>query len=90
MGRPVVVTDIRGCREVVRHRETGFLVPVRNPKALADAILELWRDPGKRESFGVQGQRHIKAEFDSRLVLERLRSFYARLEETLPRTRTPA
>jgi glycosyltransferase involved in cell wall biosynthesis len=83
MRRPVIATDIRGCREVVRHRQTGLLVPVRNPKALADAILELWSDPSRRESFGVEGQRHIQAEFDSRLVLERLRHFYALLEETL-------
>ena len=86
MRRPVVVTDIRGCREVVRHRETGYLVPVRDSKALADAILDLWRDPGKRESFGLQGQRHIKAEFDSRLVLERLRNFYSLLEKRLAKT----
>jgi glycosyltransferase involved in cell wall biosynthesis len=90
MRRPVIATDIRGCREVVRHGETGLLVPVRNAKALADAILELWRDPNKCESLGVEGRRHIEADFHSRLVLERLRNFYALLERTLSGTRIAA
>jgi glycosyltransferase involved in cell wall biosynthesis len=90
MRRPVIATDIRGCREVVRHRETGLLVPVRDPRALADAILELSRDPSRRESFGAEGQRLIQAKFDSCLVLDRLRNFYAALEGRLSGTRAAA
>jgi glycosyltransferase involved in cell wall biosynthesis len=90
MRRPVIATDIRGCREVVRHRETGLLVPVRNPRALADGILELWRDRDRCEFFGAEGQRHIQAKFDSHLVLDRLRNFYASLDDTLSERRAAA
>src|SRR5690606_28516102 len=38
MGRPVITTDAPGCRQTVREGETGFLVPVRDPAALAEAM----------------------------------------------------
>ena len=44
MARPVVSTDVAGNRELVRHRETGLLVPVRNAAALAEAISSLLAD----------------------------------------------
>ena len=39
-GRPIVATDVPGCREIVRHNENGFLVPPHDSKALAEAIRE--------------------------------------------------
>ncbi|MCC6139078.1 MAG: glycosyltransferase family 4 protein [Nitrospira sp.] len=51
-GKAMVATDVPGCREVVRHRETGLLVPVRNAHALADAIAELLSNPGLRTALG--------------------------------------
>lgn len=90
MRRPIIATDIRGCREVIRHRKTGLLVPVGNPKALAGAILELWKNPSRRLAFGAEGQRHIRTEFDSRLVLARLANFYAYLQETMLKRRAVA
>ena len=44
LGRPVVATDIGGNRELVRHGETGLLVPPRDPAALAAAVLTLLHD----------------------------------------------
>ena len=38
-GRPVVATDVPGCREVVIDGENGFLVPAKNPQALAEALI---------------------------------------------------
>ena len=51
MGLPVVATDIRGCREVVDPGVTGSLVPVRDPSALAPALLDLGRSRAAR-AFG--------------------------------------
>ena len=47
-GRPIVTTDMPGCREVVRDGENGFLVPPRDPAALAAAIERLVADPALR------------------------------------------
>ena len=44
-GLPLVLTDIRGCREVARDGVEGFLVPVRDPARLADAIVRLLEEP---------------------------------------------
>ena len=41
---PVVATDVGGSRELVRNGETGYLVPPRDPQALAAAIIRLWRN----------------------------------------------
>ncbi len=66
MGLPIVATDIRGCRQVVRDGTTGHLVPVRDPQALADAIAALVRDPPRRHAMA-QAARHLaEAEFDHR------------------------
>ena len=45
-GLPLVLTDIRGCREVVRDGVEGLLVPVRDPEALADALTRVLEDSG--------------------------------------------
>lgn len=44
-GRPILTTDVPGCRETVIHGVNGFLVPPRNPDALADAMLRLIEQP---------------------------------------------
>jgi glycosyltransferase involved in cell wall biosynthesis len=61
--RPVVATDAPGCREIVRHGKNGLLVPVRDAKALADAIRTLLDDPALRSRMGNNGRDMVKQEF---------------------------
>lgn len=77
MGLPAVVTDIRGCRETVEDECTGYLVPVRDPEALADAILNLIEDPAKRKKFGQAARAKALAEFDERDVFARILARYS-------------
>jgi len=56
-GKPIVTTDVSGADEVVAEGETGYLVPVRDPAALADRILRLLADPGKAAAMGRLGQQ---------------------------------
>jgi len=51
-GRPIVTTDVPGCRDVVRHGENGLVVPPAHPERLADAIETLLADPGLRARMG--------------------------------------
>ena len=90
MGCPVVATDIRGCREVVRNGETGILVPPRDPEALAVAIEKLIQNRELRRSMGQTGREHICSQFDLRLVLRRLQEFYAIAEMVVRRKREQA
>ena len=62
-GRPIVATDVPGCREVVHHGENGLLVPPRDPRALAEAILALSDDPARRAAMGAEGRRRAETEF---------------------------
>ncbi len=65
MGRPVITTDVRGCRETVRHGETGLLVPVRRPDALADAMQRLAADDALRARMGAAGRALAERRFDA-------------------------
>lgn len=64
MGVPVVVTDIRGCREVVVPGETGLMVPVQDADALAEATLQLLKDPERARRMGAAARAHAQHAFD--------------------------
>jgi glycosyltransferase involved in cell wall biosynthesis len=81
-GRPIVATDVPGCREVVRHEENGLLVPPGNSKALAAALLRLIRDAELRKSMGGKGRALVEKEFS----LEKVINDYCKLYEKLLNT----
>ena len=83
-GLPVIASNIRGCREVVRDSESGLLFPVKNSEALAEAIAKLISDRQRAQQMGANGRRHIVQQFDERQVLGRLCSFYEELAEEIP------
>lgn len=69
--RPVVATNIRGSREEIVEGETGFLVPLRDPAALADRFLRLLGDADLARRMGDAGRQRALALYDERAVLER-------------------
>jgi glycosyltransferase involved in cell wall biosynthesis len=66
--RPMVLTDIRGCREVGRDDEHLLLVPPRDDAALTAALERLLTDPCLRERLGSAARDRAAAEFDQRSV----------------------
>ena len=68
MGRAAVVTDAPGCRETVRQGENGFLVPLRDAKALAKAMERFIIEPGLALQMGQTGRAMAEAEFDADTV----------------------
>ena len=66
MGLPLVLTDIRGCRQVVDPGRNGLLVPARDAAALAGAIGRLIADPELRTSMGRASREKALTEFDDR------------------------
>jgi len=61
--RPLVATDVPGCREIVQDGVNGFLVPVRDAEALAEALGKLIGDPALRQEMGRRGRELVEAEF---------------------------
>ncbi|MBI4289355.1 MAG: glycosyltransferase [Chloroflexi bacterium] len=62
-GRPVVCTAVGGMRETVLDGITGILVPPRDPKALAEAILRLLKDRNLRERMGKAGRQRVLQDY---------------------------
>jgi glycosyltransferase involved in cell wall biosynthesis len=78
-GKPVVATDVPGCRDVVRDGENGFLVPARQAGPLADAIERLVVDAALRRSMGARGRARAVAEFSVEIVAAETLRLYADL-----------
>lgn len=79
MGRPVVATQIRGCRTAVSDERTGILVPRRAPESLARALIDLAENPIRRRTLGDNARKHALQHFDQRAVFTRVLDTYDRL-----------
>jgi glycosyltransferase involved in cell wall biosynthesis len=79
MGVPTVATEIRGCREVVRPDRNGYLVPVKDPSALAGAIDRILSDPPLAARLGTDAREMAVAEFDEQIIFQRVVAVYRRL-----------
>ena len=78
-GRPIVATDIPGCREVVRHGETGLLVPPYDVAALAEAVGALAGDPAPRQAMGRVGRELVEREFAEPVIVAQTLALYDEL-----------
>lgn len=74
--RPLITTDVPGCREVVTHGVDGLLVPVRDGEALAKAIARLQDAPALARRLGEAARERALAEFDERVVIEQTLAAY--------------
>lgn len=78
-GRAMVLTDIRGCREIGTDGEHLLLVPPRDPDALARALGRLLDDADLRDRLGAAAARRAHAEFDQRSVAATSLATYQRI-----------
>jgi len=78
-GRAIVTTDAPGCREIVREGENGLLVPVRDSKALADALKLLIESAPLRALMAAKGREIAVAEFSVERVVDETLGVYREL-----------
>ncbi len=76
-GRPIVTSDVPGCREIVRHGENGLLVPPRDIPALAKSLEQLIQCPGLRRTMGQFGRKRVEEEYSMNLVISHTLAFYS-------------
>lgn len=81
-GRPVVATDVPGCREVVYDGVNGFLVPVRDAKALSVAFEKLLVNKQLRIMMGMEGRRIVEERFSDKQINKQTSQLYFKLLES--------
>ncbi|MDI6791426.1 MAG: glycosyltransferase family 4 protein [bacterium] len=79
MTRPVIATDVKGSREMVKDGETGFLVPAQDPAALSRAILKIIRNKAEAKAMGLAGRERAKRFYNETDVMARLNGEYQEL-----------
>lgn len=72
MGKPLIATDVPGCRHIAVHGVNGYLCTVRDARSLAEAMTNMLALPdAERRAMGVAARTKAEAEFDERTVVER-------------------
>jgi glycosyltransferase involved in cell wall biosynthesis len=79
-GLPVIACPVNGIPEAMQDPENGYFVPPRTPRALADAIVRLVRDPAARARMAEANRRRAVADFDQPIFARALGAIY---DETL-------
>lgn len=74
---PAIACDVDGVPEVVTDGDTGLLVPVHDPAALAEATIRLLEDDALRREMGARARQMARERFDARRWAERLHEVYA-------------
>jgi glycosyltransferase involved in cell wall biosynthesis len=89
MGLPVVATAVGGVPELIRHGETGWLCPPRDPEALADGLARFITNPGEARRIGEQARRFVRDELSLARMADRLETVYADALTARARRRVP-
>lgn len=77
--RPIIATDVPGCREIVHDGENGLLVPARDFRALANALRQLIDNPSLRIVMGKHGREIVEKEFSIEHVVSQTLALYKEL-----------
>jgi glycosyltransferase involved in cell wall biosynthesis len=81
-GRPLVVTDVPGCRHFVRDGIEGLVIPPENPQALADALEKLAADPDLRARMGKAARERVLDGFTEQHMRKAVLAIYRILLDT--------
>lgn len=72
MGKPVIATNVPGCRDVVAEGETGYLCEVRSAASLANAMLKILQaSDAERAAMGAKGRKKVESEFCQSRVIDK-------------------
>jgi len=71
IGRPIIATDVPGCKEVVLDKKSGFLCKVKDSHDLYLKMKKMYLlDQGKRNEMGLIGRKHVENKFNHELVCQ--------------------
>jgi glycosyltransferase involved in cell wall biosynthesis len=75
-GRAMIATDAPGCREIVIEDQTGLLVPIEDPKALAQAMMKLATSPELRARYGTAARELVVSKLSAKIIGEQVVQLY--------------
>jgi glycosyltransferase involved in cell wall biosynthesis len=78
---PVIVSEVGGLPEVVRHEENGLLVPVGDAGALAQGLASLLADPAWAQALGAQARRDVETHYSLNRLSRDVNAIYEELVE---------
>ena len=79
-GRPIITTNVPGCKDAIVNNKTGILIPSKNYKALANAINKLSQDRNKIEKFSFEARNYAVDNFNIKDVISKHFSIYKEIE----------
>jgi glycosyltransferase involved in cell wall biosynthesis len=73
IGRPIIATDVTGCREVVEHGVNGYLCKARDADDLAQKMRDMVKlSIDERREMGQRGRKKIEENFDEKIVVQKI------------------
>src|SRR5580704_1766687 len=75
-GRAMIATDAPGCREIVIDDQTGLMVPIEDPKALAQAVVKLATSPDLRARYGKAARELVVSKLSVKIIGEQVVQLY--------------
>lgn len=82
-GKPIVATDIAGCREIVTNEENGLLIPAKETEGLAIALNRLLSNPNLRHEMGKKGREKALKEFSIARIVDKTFKIYDFLQDAI-------
>lgn len=76
MSKPIITTDVPGCRDIVENRQNGILVQPNNVDSLVQAMMELAADPQKRTGMGLAGREKALQSFSETTIIQQTLKVY--------------
>jgi glycosyltransferase involved in cell wall biosynthesis len=76
MELPCIVTNINGCNEIIKHKESGLIIAVKDKKALGNAMEYVLNNRNESKNMGIKCRKHIVANYERQVVWEALLTEY--------------
>ena len=73
---PVISTNVGGCKEIIKNKKNGLLIPKKDPKQLAKAIIFLYKNNQIRKKYGFAGYKLIKGKFNIKKTIKEHEKVY--------------
>jgi len=81
-GKPVIATPLGSSPEMIRHGETGYLLPLNRAQTIADVIVQLATDPGRNLRMGQRARKYAEKTFSVHKHVQKVEAIYEKLLTT--------